>query len=157
MVLHFSFRPLGSACAAGRVLRWMRWDASHVPHGPRCQKFSTARRGFTRGVGDWKAAVPLSAGVRVGKSETPLGRRYNSPAPSQPEILRSQLLSSAKLADTALAGLGLWGSVSLLAYLEPLAGPLFLDPMLASGIIFFVGPAPPNPKAFLSGTAELCI
>lgn len=56
-------------------------------------------------------------------------------------------------ADSALAGLGLWGSISMLGALEPVIGqPLFLPAMAASGIIFFVGTEPPKPSGFLSGT-----
>lgn len=55
--------------------------------------------------------------------------------------------------DTALAGLGLFGSISVLGYVESFTGvPLFAPPMLASGIIFFIFPRPPEPKGFLSGT-----
>lgn len=56
--------------------------------------------------------------------------------------------------DAALAGVGLAGSVAALGWLEAELGvDLFVPPMLASGIIFFAGPRPPDPAGFLSGTA----
>lgn len=58
-----------------------------------------------------------------------------------------------KAADTALAGLGLAASCSVLGLLQPVLGvPLFAPPMMASGVIFFYGPEPPSPKGFLGGT-----
>jgi hypothetical protein len=55
--------------------------------------------------------------------------------------------------DTALAGLGLFGSLALMSVLEPIVGvKLFAAPMMASGIIFFSPPSPPNPFGFLVGT-----
>lgn len=66
---------------------------------------------------------------------------------------RSQPPIGPRAADITLAGLGLCGSISLLGVLEPLVGqPLFVGPMMASGIIFFAGPTPPDPKGFISGT-----
>jgi len=58
-----------------------------------------------------------------------------------------------RVIDTALAGIGLFAGCSALGALEPLLGrQLFVPPMMASGIIFFVGPTPPRPQGFLSGT-----
>lgn len=58
-----------------------------------------------------------------------------------------------KLVDAVLAGLGLCGSCATLGWLETAVGiRLFAPPMLASGIIFFHGPSPPQPTSFLSGT-----
>lgn len=56
------------------------------------------------------------------------------------------------MVDTSLAGVGLFGSISLLGLLEPHVGALFAPPMLASGIVFFISAEPPHPKGFLSGT-----
>ena len=62
-------------------------------------------------------------------------------------------LLTPKAADTLLAGLGLFGSCSVLGLLEPvLPVRLFAPPMVASGIIFFAGPSPPHPKGFMLGT-----
>ena len=56
-------------------------------------------------------------------------------------------------ADAALASMGLFGAIACIGVLEALTGlPLFAPPMMASGIIFFVGQSPPHPKGFLSGT-----
>jgi hypothetical protein len=58
-----------------------------------------------------------------------------------------------KIVDSALAGLGLFGSLALMAVLEPIVGvKLFAAPMMASGIIFFSPSTPPNPFGFLVGT-----
>ena len=76
-------------------------------------------------------------------------------APIQPvlDLLPTSLPDRPKAADTALAGLGLFATIALLGALEPVLGiPLFVPPMMASGIIFFAGPTPPDPKGFLSGT-----
>lgn len=60
-------------------------------------------------------------------------------------------------ADIALAGVGLAASIALLGGLQDAMGvKLFVPPMMASGIIFFTGPAPPNPKGFLFGTLCSC-
>ena len=60
-------------------------------------------------------------------------------------------------ADIALAGIGLAGSIALLGGLQDAMGiKLFVPPMMASGIIFFAGPTPPNPKGFLFGTLCSC-
>lgn len=60
---------------------------------------------------------------------------------------------TARAADTALASGGLFSSIALLDCVAPHIGlPLFHPAMLASGIIFFFGPEPPNPKGFLMGT-----
>ena len=64
---------------------------------------------------------------------------------------------TSRNADIALAGLGLAGSIALLGVLQDAVGvKLFVPPMMASGIIFFSGPAPPNPKGFLFGTLCSC-
>jgi hypothetical protein len=56
-------------------------------------------------------------------------------------------------ADAALASMGLFGAIACIGVLEALTGlPLFAPPMMASGIIFFVGQSPPHPKGFFSGT-----
>lgn len=58
-----------------------------------------------------------------------------------------------KAVDTLLAGLGLFGGIALLGFLQTTTGiALFAPPMMASGIIFFAGAAPPHPKGFLMGT-----
>ena len=58
-----------------------------------------------------------------------------------------------KLVDTALAGIGLAGTIIAMGSLQTVLGmKLFVPPMMASGIIFFSGPKPPDPKGFLSGT-----
>ena len=58
-----------------------------------------------------------------------------------------------KAADTVLAGVGLSASIAALGGLEGVAHTtLFVPPMMASGIIFFANPAPPDPRGFLSGT-----
>ena len=58
-----------------------------------------------------------------------------------------------KLADTIIAGVGLAGTIITLGSLQSLLDvKLFVPPMMASGIIFFSGPKPPDPKGFLSGT-----
>ena len=58
-----------------------------------------------------------------------------------------------KMVDTVLAGLGLSLTIIALGFLQSLLGiKLFVPPMMASGIIFFGGSKPPNPKGFLSGT-----
>jgi len=58
-----------------------------------------------------------------------------------------------KTADICLAGVGLWAACWILSILQPILGvTLFVPPMMASGIIFFAGPAPPSPKPFLIGT-----
>ena len=67
-----------------------------------------------------------------------------------------------KVVDTALGAVGLFLAVAALGYLELTTGTkkFFAPPMLASGMIFFAGPEPPNPKSFLYGTlaaATLCI
>ena len=68
-------------------------------------------------------------------------------------LLPQELPDRPKAADTALAGLGLFGSIALLGALEPIFDvKLFVPPMMASGIIFFAGPTPPDPRGFLSGT-----
>lgn len=55
--------------------------------------------------------------------------------------------------DALLAGLGLAATLTLMGALEQRCGiKLFVPPMMASGIIFFAGAAPPNPKGFLAGT-----
>ena len=60
---------------------------------------------------------------------------------------------AVKVVDSLLAGIGLWFSCAALGLAEPVVGvALFAPPMMASGIIFSVGPAPPNPKGFISGT-----
>ena len=56
-------------------------------------------------------------------------------------------------ADALLAGIGLGCGIATLGLLEKLLGlRLFAPPMMASGIIFFAGQTPPNPKGFLAGT-----
>ena len=73
------------------------------------------------------------------------------PPPPPPDF------ASPRNADIALAGLGLAGSIALLGFLQDAVGvKLFVPPMMASGIIFFSGPAPPNPKGFLFGTLCSC-
>ena len=68
-------------------------------------------------------------------------------------LLPQELPDRPKAADTALAGLGLFGAIALLGALEPVFDvKLFVPPMMASGIIFFAGPTPPDPRGFLSGT-----
>mmetsp|Transcript_70899 Transcript_70899/g.140646 ORF Transcript_70899/g.140646 Transcript_70899/m.140646 type:complete len:325 (-) Transcript_70899:90-1064(-) len=58
-----------------------------------------------------------------------------------------------KALDAVLAGIGLFGGCSILGRMEQLLGlKLFAPPMMASGLIFFVGPTPPHPQGFLSGT-----
>lgn len=64
---------------------------------------------------------------------------------------------TSRNADIAIAGIGLAGSIALLGVLQDAVGvKLFVPPMMASGIIFFAGPAPPNPKGFLFGTLCSC-
>lgn len=71
------------------------------------------------------------------------------PAPSPPPPLSL----GPKQADIALAGLGLCASIGGLGVLQDLLNvKLFAAPMAASGIIFFAGPNPPNPKGFVSGS-----
>ena len=101
---------------------------------------------------------PLIAGTAVvaGACAAPtVGLLESAPSPSfnaaRPE---SQLPAiRPRMADTALAGMGLWGGCSSLCLLERmLQVRLFAPPMMASGIIFFFGPSPPDPYGFLSGT-----
>lgn len=80
-----------------------------------------------------------------------------SEPPPQPSpvqgFLPTTLPDRPKAVDTALAGLGLFGTIALLGFLEDVTGvQLFVPAMMASGIIFFAGPAPPDPRGFLSGT-----
>ena len=85
----------------------------------------------------------------------PLSPAEEKAAPSAP-----WLTNPAKYVDLLLAGLGLWLTISLIGLLEivvpfvvpGIVVPLYSTPMLASGIIFFAGPAPPGPKSFLMGT-----
>lgn len=68
-------------------------------------------------------------------------------------LLPTTLPDRPKAGDAALAGLGLFSTIALLGFLEDVTGlKLFAPAMMASGIIFFVGPAPPDPRGFLSGT-----
>ena len=79
---------------------------------------------------------------------------YVEPAPVPPTVVPSLSgMDTPKMADTAIAGIGLFGSIGLLGLLESMSGvPLFVPPMMASGIIFFAAPSPPSPQGFLSGT-----
>ena len=56
--------------------------------------------------------------------------------------------------DAAIAGLGLAGTFAVMGALQARLGkPLFMPPMMASGIIFFASiQGPPSPRGFLSGT-----
>jgi len=72
-----------------------------------------------------------------------------APAKSAPSTSGQML----KVVDTLLAGLGLFGGIALLGLLQTTTGiAFFAPPMMASGIIFFAGAAPPHPKGFLMGT-----
>jgi hypothetical protein len=66
-----------------------------------------------------------------------------------------------KVVDSLLAGAGLMLGVTSLGWIDALTSlEFFAPPMLASGIIFFAGPAPPSPKSFLLGSvcaASLCV
>mmetsp|Transcript_51646 Transcript_51646/g.121232 ORF Transcript_51646/g.121232 Transcript_51646/m.121232 type:complete len:296 (+) Transcript_51646:134-1021(+) len=56
--------------------------------------------------------------------------------------------------DCALAGLGLTASLAVLSGLEKTTGAkMFCAPMISSGVVFFIGNAPPNAIALCIGTA----
>lgn len=84
------------------------------------------------------------------------------PSPPDPEVAKGPPPKSTpllpgfgvvKLVDSVLAGIGLWFGVAMLGLMEPVVGlTLFAPPMMASGIIFSIGPSPPSPKGFISGT-----
>lgn len=85
--------------------------------------------------------------------ESPPPKADESKADPPKEKPWSDTKKRLKMADIGLAGLGLWVGVLVMGILEPQLGvPLFAPPMMASGIIFFAGPAPPSPKPFLFGT-----
>ena len=99
---------------------------------------------------------PLQAnGIIDARRRATLPLRYAMAADSSPisGILPTSVPDKVKAADTALAGLGLFSTIALLGLAETTTDlKLFVPPMMASGIIFFAGPTPPNPKGFLSGT-----
>lgn len=71
----------------------------------------------------------------------------------QPPVAMWKLPQLDKLVDTVLAGVGLAASFTLAGALEARLGTkLLIPPMMASGIIFFAGAEPPNPKGFFLGT-----
>jgi hypothetical protein len=73
--------------------------------------------------------------------------------PAAGGVLRNLDAALPKMADAALAGLGLAGSFALMGALEPKLGlKLLVPPMMASGIIFFSPATPPSPKGFAAGT-----
>ena len=80
------------------------------------------------------------------------------PAPPPRQLLPDV---GPKAVDTLLAGIGLWVGCAALGVVETWTGArVFAPPMLASGIIFFAGPHPPDPTNFLSGSlcsATLCL
>lgn len=58
-----------------------------------------------------------------------------------------------RIVDITLQGLGLAGTIAIMGLLEPLISvKLFAPPMMASGIIFFLGESPPQPNGFLLGS-----
>mmetsp|Transcript_58024 Transcript_58024/g.115069 ORF Transcript_58024/g.115069 Transcript_58024/m.115069 type:complete len:309 (+) Transcript_58024:74-1000(+) len=66
---------------------------------------------------------------------------------------KANMKQRLKKVDIVLAGTGLWAACWALGFFQTSFGvPLFAPPMMASGIIFFAGPAPPSPKPFLVGT-----
>lgn len=66
---------------------------------------------------------------------------------------QANMKKKLKVADFILAGVGLWFGCAFLGFCQDkFKVTLFAPPMMASGIIFFVGPAPPSPKPFLFGT-----
>jgi len=80
--------------------------------------------------------------------------KAGEPAKETPKV---NLGMKLKVADMVLAGIGLYVGCWVLGALEPslqkaYGVTLFAPPMMASGIIFFAGPAPPSPKPFLFGT-----
>jgi CBS-domain-containing membrane protein len=79
-----------------------------------------------------------------------------SQPPSAPPQKAASLLRP-RMADILISGAGLAGSIAMLSLLEDSLGvKLFAAPMTASGIIFFSGPRPPNPRGFIFGTLCSC-
>lgn len=80
-----------------------------------------------------------------------------APPPPPPSIIKGflpeTLPDATKAVDTLLAGIGLFASIALLGWVQDTFHvQAFVPAMMASGIIFFAGPAPPDPRGFLSGT-----
>merc|ERR1719461_501357 len=70
-----------------------------------------------------------------------------------PQLEKFNWFGRNRVIDMTIAGFSLFATISSLGLLEMVVGvPLYAGPMLASGIIFFVGAEPPSPKAFLWGT-----
>ena len=99
----------------------------------------------------WRRHALVCIQPRQLSSSSSSSRSSSSPGPYR-DLIRGTG-AGAQAADAALAGLGLWGSISALGCMEAYLGlPLFAPPMLASGIVFFIAPEPPHAKGFLSGT-----
>jgi len=101
---------------------------------------------------------PLGRRCRDPPSSGPLDPRPPPPTMEEPPKAftpktKKNTKRRLKTADIVLAGIGLLAACLILDFLGPRLGvPLFAPPMMASGIIFFAGPAPPSPKPFLVGT-----
>lgn len=97
---------------------------------------------------DWRRQLDASRQLDAPRPRDALGLRGGASKAAQ--VAQRRL---PKAVDSLLAGAGLAGTLALMGALELRLGlKLFAPPMMASGIIFFSGSAPPNPKGFLSGT-----
>jgi len=81
----------------------------------------------------------------------PPPRAEETPTKEKP---KASVNKSLKMADLILSAIGLWLGCTVLGICEVIfeGVSFFAPPMMASGIIFFAGPAPPSPKPFLLGT-----
>jgi len=103
----------------------------------------------------FSAAVVVVDGLHTAPRLAHSPPRHPSPrlVASVKGLLPTLLPDTPKAVDTAIAGVSLAGTITALGSLESQFGvPLYTPALMASGIIFFVGPAPPDPKGFLSGT-----
>ena len=110
-----------------------------------------------------EGATPL---LRSRERPSPRPARLDAPGPltrlrggegptasSLPSLLKLPSLGLPKVVDALLAGAGLATSLAIMGALESRGvAKLYAMPMMASGIIFFSNPAPPHPRAFLTGT-----
>eukprot|EP00927_Polykrikos_kofoidii_P011124 TRINITY_DN14696_c0_g1_i1.p1 TRINITY_DN14696_c0_g1~~TRINITY_DN14696_c0_g1_i1.p1 ORF type:complete len:416 (-),score=70.17 TRINITY_DN14696_c0_g1_i1:90-1292(-) len=172
-----SRKPLCNGCAplaaqaqkgalAAQLPLWERQIGYHVLPLPKHGMTTAflAEEVAAGDVRDHRNSVLLSATSAIVASLMTVGLLIARGDPSSvrearvvPNELRSFLPSLVvRAADSAIAGIGLWSSISALGALQAHVSdsdhPLFMGSMMASGIIFFVGPTPPPPNPFLVGT-----